>query len=64
MPDIIRRFGQQSTAITAAVLNLLQIFHVVDWTGDQVAAVNTIAILVWSVLFGDAVRALNAARDA
>lgn len=57
--DIVKRFGQQATIITASGLNLLVLFDAVEWTNEQVAGVNGFAALLWGVLFGAGVRDLN-----
>lgn len=64
LPSVVQRFGQQAVALTAGTIDLLNIFDVIEWSGEQVSAVNLVAVLVWSVIFGDAVRQLNAAGDA
>tara|TARA_R110000765_G_scaffold23697_7_gene59721 strand:- start:3081 stop:3266 length:186 start_codon:yes stop_codon:yes gene_type:complete len=59
MKDFYNRFAQGSIALSAAVIDLGAVFDWIDWSQDQLAAVNLVIIGTWSVVFGTQVRSLK-----
>lgn len=59
MRSIYDRFAQGVVQLTAGVIDLLAVFDIIDWSQDQLASVNLVALLVWSIIFGQQVNSLR-----
>ena len=49
---MITRLANAATALVAAVINLLVVFDTVNWGEEEIAAVNLVAGLIISIVFG------------